>query len=168
MLQYIPEVIHAKDQTEYAKTIQKLIASIYDTHASIGSSKILDNYKGDYRLPLQAKFIEGKLVVTGYYSDTNKVREKFKIGDIIVSINGISVGNLVKKYLPLSIASNYETKLRDMPGNYLLRSNIPQFKLKLLRNGIYLQRTLNAIKLSSIDFFPTIGIVMQMHLVIIC
>lgn len=150
---YIPALIHVKDQTEYAKTVQKLLASIYDTHATIGSSKILDNYKGDYRLPFQAKFIEGKLVVTGYYSDTNKVREKFKTGDIIVSVNGISVENLVKKYLPLSIASNYETKLRDMPSNYLLRSNIPTFNLKLLRNGKYLQRTLNAVKISSIDFF---------------
>jgi len=151
--QYILQLIHDKDPTEYAKTVQKLIASTYDTHASIGSSKTLEDYKGNYRLPFQAKFIEGKLVVTGYYSDTNKVREKFKIGDIIVSINGISVRNLVKKYLPLSVASNYETKLRDMPGNYLLRSNIPQFDLKLLRNGKYLQRTLNAVKISTIDFF---------------
>lgn len=150
---YISELIHAKDQTEYATTVQKLIASIYDTHANIGSSKILDEYKGNYRVPFQAKFIEGKLVITGYYSDTNKVREVFKMGDIIVSINGISVTNLSKKYLPLTIASNYETKLRDIPGDYLLRSKFSQFSFELLRNDAFLHKTIAAVNISSLDFF---------------
>jgi hypothetical protein len=113
----------------------------------------LDEYKGDYRLPFQAKFVEGSLVVTGYYADVHNVKEKFKIGDVIIHINGASVKNLVTKYLSLTPASNYGAKLRDLPGNYLLRSNNPQFNLEVLRSGKYLQQSISGIKKSSANFF---------------
>jgi C-terminal processing protease CtpA/Prc len=75
--------------------------------------------------PFKASFIENKLVVTNYYKDTLGIKDKIHIGDIIEKIDGIPVDALVKKYLPLTPASNYETQLRDMPstGGFLLRSN---------------------------------------------
>ena len=149
---YIPELIQAKNKTDYAKTIVKLIAEIHDTHAFIGS-KVIEEYQGNYRLPFQAKFIEGKLVVTGYYRDTLNVKEKFKIGDIITSINGTSVENLIKKYLPLTPASNYLTQLRDLPGTYLLRSNNPQFNFELLRNNQSLLINCRGVELSKINYY---------------
>jgi len=133
---FIPQFIQAKDNTEYLLASQKLISSIHDTHANIWSTHAdLENYKGKFALPIQAKFIENKLVVTGYYTDTLGVKEIFKVGDIITRIDGTPVQKLLQKYLPLTAASNYPTQLRDMPRNYLLRSNKDTMALEIMHEG---------------------------------
>lgn len=144
---FIPQFIHAQNQTDYAKVVWELVGSIHDTHANIGYNSILDKTKGNYQLPFKARFVEGKLVVAGYYKDTLGVKEKFKLGDIITTINGTPVTNLVKKYLPITPASNYDTQLRDLPGNFLLRNTNPQFTFGLIRNNKLMHTSFRAIEI---------------------
>lgn len=131
---FISQVIAADQKNSYVRTMVKLISTTRDTHGFISSS-VYDAYLGKYRLPFQARFIEDKLVVTGFYKDTLNVKANFRIGDVITAINGESTVSLVKKYMPLTSASNDGAALRDMPGTYLLRSNNALFKLDLLREG---------------------------------
>ncbi|MEP6610924.1 MAG: S41 family peptidase, partial [Mucilaginibacter sp.] len=150
---FIPRFINAKDAMDYDITAMALISSIHDTHANIWSSlKGLNEYRGKYSPPFIAKFVEGKLVVTGYYNDTLSVKEKIKIGDVITAINGVAVDSLIKKFLPLTAASNYETQLRDMPRNYLLRSNNATFNLNILRDGQSMPVSQDAIAFTSLNF----------------
>lgn len=130
---FIPQFAGAQNKTEYALAVNKLIAHIHDSHAFI-LSDIIDEYQGVYQLPVAAHFVEGKLVVTGYYKDTLNVKDKFKVGDVITAINGTTINKLMERYLPLMSSSNYDTKLRDMPSRYLLRSNNKLFDITLLRN----------------------------------
>ena len=133
--EFIPKFIGAKDTTQYVLVCLELIARVHDTHANIwGSNVVLENYRGRYRAPVQAKMIMGKLVVTGYYLDTASIRSQIKIGDIITMINGVAVEELINKNLYLTPASNYETQLRDLPG-ILLRGQTDQLKLQMDRDG---------------------------------
>jgi Peptidase family S41 len=133
--EFIPKFIGAKDTTQYVLVCLELIARIHDTHANIwGSNDVLENYRGKYRAPFQAKMIMGKLVVTGYYLDTAGIRGQMKIGDIIAMINGVTVEELINKNLYLTPASNYETQLRDLPG-ILLRGQTDQLKIQIDRDG---------------------------------
>jgi hypothetical protein len=143
----IPEFIAAKNQQEYSKASLKLIAGVHDTHANIWSSNAgLEDFKGKYKLPFKAEFIENKLVVTEFnYGDTLHVKQKLQIGDVISHINGKKVEDLVKFYLPYTAASNYDTQLRDLPPGYLLRGNTESFALQLSRNGRTLTDTIKAI-----------------------
>ncbi len=134
--EYIARFAGAANETDYALTTLALISSIHDTHANIWSNlPALEAYRGQYGFPFQAKFIENKLTVTGYYADTIGVKQKVKIGDVISRIDGKTVEELIKKYLPLTAASNYATQLRDMPRTYLLRTNKRSVPLKVLRDG---------------------------------
>lgn len=134
--EFIPQFADNKNSTEYILTTLKLISSIHDTHANIWSGNAeLEAYRGKYRPSFKARFVENKLVITGFESDSLAVKEKFRIGDEITAINGIAVDDLIRKYLPITAASNYATQLRDMPGNYLLRSNNPHFEFTIQRNG---------------------------------
>ena len=136
LIESIPVFLSAKDEKDYALATISLIGKVKDTHANLWyGSKALDAFKGAMKTPFQAKFIENKLVVTGYFIDSLDLKNKLKIGDVILSINGKDVDQLVKKYLPLTPASNYETQLRDLPGNYLLRNNDAVIKLKIQRNN---------------------------------
>jgi len=130
--EFIPQFMDDANAQQYAVTTLKMICLLHDTHANVwGYNQPLEDYRGKYMLPVQAKFIEGKLVVTAYYRDTFAVKQKLKIGDVITEINGAPVAGLIQKYLPLTAASNYETQLRDMPDRYLLRSNDPHYKLQV-------------------------------------
>ena len=132
----LPEFVDVKNELDYSKAVLKLIASVNDTHANLWSgSKALNQFKGKYGAPLQAKFIEQKLVITALHTDTLDVKGKLKVGDIITSIQNKDVAELIKEYLPLTAASNYDTQLRDLPNNYLLRSNENSLKIKVERDG---------------------------------
>jgi len=159
LVEYIPRFAKAANKTDYILTTLALIAEIHDTHAGIWSANTaLSDYKGRQVLPLQAKFIENKLVVTGYYADTLEVKNKFKLGDVITNIDGIDIDQLIKKYLPVTPASNYETQLRDMPGAYLLRTAKKEIPIQVTRDGktvIINMSTMERRKLNvSIDYNP--------------
>lgn len=133
----VPEFVNAKDTREYLLATLKLIAGIHDTHANIWSQHAaIEEFKGKFKLPFNAEFVENKLVVTAYtYGDTLNVKQNFQIGDIITEINGKPVDELIKTYLPYTAASNYDTQLRDLPYGYLLRGQSPSFSVTLLRDG---------------------------------
>ncbi len=144
----LPEFISAKDTQEYLLASLKNIAKIKDTHAGLWSQhEAMEEFKGKYKLPFKASFIENKLVVTGYYGDTLAVKQKFLVGDVISSINGKSIAQLLKTYLPLTAASNYDTQLRDLPGAYLLRGHTETFSIGLEREGKALTEQTNGVGL---------------------
>jgi hypothetical protein len=147
--EFIPQFADNKNSTEYILTTLKLISSIHDTHANIWSGNTeLEAYRGKYRPSFKAEFVENKLVITGFESDSTAVKTNFKIGDVIAAINGVTVEELIKKYLPITAASNYATQLRDMPGNYLLRSNNPHFDFTIQRNGNALSAAIEGVLVS--------------------
>ena len=133
--EFIPKFIGAKDTSQYTLVCLELIARIHDTHANIwGYNDVLEGIRGIYRAPVQAKMIENKLVVTGYYIDTLGIKDQIKIGDVITKINGEGVAQLIQKNLYLTPASNYETQLRDLPA-ILLRTQAGQLPLEIDRDG---------------------------------
>ncbi|RZK63573.1 MAG: peptidase S41, partial [Pedobacter sp.] len=64
----------------------------------------------------------------------------------IVSINGERIEKLVKKYLPITPASNYDTQLRDLPWNYLMRSKDEQMQFVVKRNGRLIKLNITTLK----------------------
>jgi len=133
---FIPQFVAVRNAEEYTLATLRLISTIKDTHANIiNNYPTLESLKGKYRVPFRAEFVENKLIVSGYRTDTLGIQDKVKIGDIIVSINGERIEKLVKKYLPVTPASNYNTQLRDLPWNYLMRSNDEEMRFVFKRNG---------------------------------
>jgi C-terminal processing protease CtpA/Prc len=157
--EFIPKFASVGDATNYALVCLEIIARIHDTHANIWSKNdALKEFFGKYLVPVQAKFIENKLVVTNYYLDTMLIKEKLKIGDIITDINGSPVEQLVKNNLRLATASNYETQLRDMPYRSLLRSHRETLSLVVLRNNKKISVMVHCVEVDklniSIDYNP--------------
>ncbi|RYE14591.1 MAG: peptidase S41, partial [Sphingobacteriales bacterium] len=132
----LPGFVNAANEQDYVIAAMKIIARVKDTHANIyGANKVLNAYRGNYLAPFEAKFIEEKLVVTDFYTDTLGIKDKIKPGDVIAAINGSPVEALMKKFLPLTAASNYPTQLRDLPFKHLLRTNEKSITIDVLQNG---------------------------------
>jgi len=151
--QFIPLILKSHSATDYDVNILALISSIHDTHAKIWSSlPALEKLRGTRALPFQAKFIEGQLTITGYYFDTLKIKNTLRIGDVINSIDGQKVNDLIKKYLPYTAASNYPTQLRDLPSTYLLRTNKTSLSLEVSKNKKLTTFAVNTIDRSKFNF----------------
>ena len=136
----LPGFVEAKSEKEYSLAAISLIARVHDTHANIWSgSKALNDFKGKFAAPFQAKFIENNLTITALHTDTLDVKEKLAVGDIIVAIKGKDIPALIKEYLPFTPASNYDTQLRDLPVNYLLRSNDTSIKISVKRGNKFFE-----------------------------
>jgi hypothetical protein len=150
---FIPRFVSAKNATEYDLVTLALIASINDTHANIWNSlpALLEN-RGKLSPPFAAKFVEDKLTVIGYYNDILQVKDNVKIGDVIIAINGIKVTELIKRNLPFTAASNYETQLRDIPRNSLLRGNEERFTYEIVRDKKTITVTQGNIERTKINF----------------
>lgn len=133
--EFIPMFVSAKDELAYTLSCLTLIARIHDTHANLlNSPEAPNNYFGAYFPPVQTKFIEDKLVVTGFYTDTAGIQQQLQKGDVITKVNDEKVEDLIKKLLPTTPASNYETQLRNLPFK-ILRGTTDRIALKIERDG---------------------------------
>nr|WP_294792808.1 S41 family peptidase [uncultured Mucilaginibacter sp.] len=144
--EFIPRFLHDSSPKNYMEAVVQLVSRIHDTHGFVPA------LSGPYAAPFQAKFIEDQLVVTAYLKDSLTVKSLVKKGDVIKAINGVLVEQLIKKYLPLTSASNYPTSLRDMPMNYLLRSETDKISLSILRDGKVVQANVNAVRYNIAEF----------------
>jgi len=136
--EFIPVFVNAPDTLAYHLACLQLIARIHDTHVNVaGAGPVINKYLGKYYSPVQTKFIEGKLVVTDFYTDTAGIKDKLQKGDIITKVDGLPVDTLIKKISPLTPASNYETQLRDI-GYKILRGHTNKISLTIIRNGQFI------------------------------
>lgn len=131
--QFIPLIIAAKDATEYAAVIRRLIATIRDSHAVV-QARIISEEQGSYTLPCWIKFIEGKAVVIDPLPDSLATLSGIQRGDIIDSIDGVAVSTLVQRHRPFISASN-EASYLSLLRNTLIRSRRAQSALSIERAG---------------------------------
>lgn len=114
LVEFIPVMMRSMDGDAYRLTLIQLIARVHDTHANIWSDLRVQPPTGADEAPLILRFVEGKLVVTGYSHATYGPATGRKVGDEIHSIGGVPVEALVDSLRPYYPASNEPTRLRDM------------------------------------------------------
>lgn len=140
LVEFIPKFIYAKSNLGYTLTVQRLVAQINDSHAIIQGNESLDRYIGKNSVPAEVTFVENKAVIThickGYEDKT-----PIKIGDVILSINNISVDSIIRKKRNFISASNHPTLLRDVAAE-LLRSSNAKLPVTYQRENKILKDTL--------------------------
>ena len=140
--EFIPQMAEATDATRYAVACRRMIARVHDTHANVwGVNKYLDSLKGNFFPPVKIIFIGERPVVSKFYQKELAEASGLQPGDVIVSIQGKPVADIIRETLPDLPASNYATQLRDLAG-YLLRGRDSLCPLRILRDGQELDRVL--------------------------
>jgi hypothetical protein len=147
LTKFIPEFLHASNQNEYHVTCLRLIESIQDSHANIWQDPILDSIKGINLIPIKAQFFGEKL----YVIENSIYCSSVHPGDLITQIGGVSVNALLEKYLPLTPASSYEIKLRDLVSRngFLLRTKNQKITITLQRGKNQLRIEIETIPIKS-------------------
>ena len=161
--EFIPQFLSAKNEYEYKYSVLALWAKIKDSHAGIAEwDNVMYEICGyrQYRLPLSIKFIENKAVITEYLNQDLGKKTGLLPGDIIETIDGVSVEDKVKKRLPITSGSNYAVQLREIAA-FLLMSDKEELHIQYRRNDQVEATTLTCYSsftfdLPSIDAIQTI------------
>jgi C-terminal processing protease CtpA/Prc len=132
LTQFINEASAIKSENDFFMLMQKMIASIKDSHAILISSKI-DLFNGKYQLPLTIKFLEGKAIISSLKS-TELKEAGVTVGNILKSVNGITVEELVAKKGPYISASNIASFYRE-EAKQITRCQDSLVKLVILDNN---------------------------------
>jgi hypothetical protein len=115
LAEFIPRIARAKDKNASQLEMLALIARVTDTHANLFSAPPeIRPPAGSCQLPVITRFIEGQAVVTGYSQASSGPATGLQVGDVIESLDGTPVQELVKRWEPYYPASNQPTRLRDM------------------------------------------------------
>ena len=111
---FIPRIALAADSDTYKREMMALIARVNDTHANLWSSLDVRPPAGACRVPVIARFIQDKAVVTGVSQAASGTSTGLQMGDVIEAIDGVAVPALVDRWAPYYAASNQSTRLRDI------------------------------------------------------
>lgn len=135
MSEYVPRFFDAANELEYKLAALSLIGRIHDTHANIwGTDAAINTYRGNYAAVARVTFVEEKAVVTGFWKPSLADPRGLRVGDIIETIDGRTVADIVNVQLEYTPASNYATQLRDI-STYLLRTNASSVNVGFRRDG---------------------------------
>jgi hypothetical protein len=115
LAEFVPRVALAPDKDAYQLEMIQLIARVTDTHANLWSAPPgLRPPAGDCQLPVTMRFVENQAVVTGYSDAAAGSATGLRIGDVVVSLDGVPVAQLIGRWEPFYPASNRPTRLRDI------------------------------------------------------
>jgi len=117
LAEFLPRLVAAKTADSYKRELIAFIARVHDTHANLWSSLEVMPPQGPCQLPLRMRFIEDRAVVAGFLHPVHGPAAGFKIGDVIVRLDGKSVSSLIAEWSPYYPASNEPTRLREIAKN---------------------------------------------------
>jgi riboflavin biosynthesis pyrimidine reductase len=113
LTEFIPKLALAKDKVAYQLALFELIAKANDTHASLGNSLAARPPVGDCALPVTLRSVDNKPIV--YRTDS--ADSPFRPGDILNSLDGVSIQSLIGKWAMYYADSNDAVRQRDLAAN---------------------------------------------------
>jgi C-terminal processing protease CtpA/Prc len=121
LAEFVPRVALAPDKDAYQLEMLQLIARVTDTHANLWSvPPRLRPPAGDCQLPVTMRFVENQAVVAGYSDAAAGPATGLRVGDVVESLDGVPVAQLIGRWEPYYPASNRPTRLRDI-GRAMMR-----------------------------------------------
>lgn len=147
LVEFIPKVVLATTGDDYKREMLALIARVHDTHANLWSSLNVRPPAGACYLPIVVRFVENRAVVTGYSDAASAVGMPLKRGDVIETLDGVAVSDLIRQWKPYYAASNEPTVLRDM-ARELTRGACGEAKVQARREDGTLEVAANRVSMT--------------------
>lgn len=134
--EFLSRVIGCKTDISYQKLTMELIELLNDGHARIDSYELMQ-YWGFFSLPIQVEAINlDSLPTVTKVWNPNNLKEVFKLGDKIISINGISY----KDYFTLNeryfSGGNFQAKRDKLYSTYVRTRSDKKLSVSIQRGSL--------------------------------
>lgn len=138
--EFVLRLVEAESAEAYRRQLLYLIARLEDTHANLWSALDVRPPKGSCYWPFAVQFVEERLTVTDLTARARSEEAGIQVGDVIESIDGTTIEELVEAWSPLYAASNERTRRRDI-ARQLPRGTCGETTLVVHRPGSELTLT---------------------------
>jgi len=132
LLPSIQEAVQARNEGEYYTALRHLIVEICDGHSSIGPRP--DSLKLTWTFPVKLCYVENQYVVSDYFQCEHEYETPFKMGDVILEIDGNTIEQLNEKYWDITPGSNDLARKTNL-GGYLFHAPEQAGTATILRDG---------------------------------
>ena len=92
----IPKFLYVENELAYHLVMLELVVNLNDSHAWL-KTDVLDDYFGKKFIPGKYQIIDNIAVITGCYNDSLIRLNNLKIGDEIISVDGITIEQYLKE-----------------------------------------------------------------------
>ncbi len=130
--EFLPRMVAAGDWDGYRLELLALAARVRDTHVNLFSELDVRPPRGDCRWPVATRFVEGRATVTALAEGAPA--SGLQVGDVIDTVDGRKIENLVAEWAPYYAASNDVTRWRDI-ARFLPRGACGDSRLGIVRGG---------------------------------
>ncbi|MEM8525812.1 MAG: S41 family peptidase [Bacteroidota bacterium] len=124
--QFIPPVASARNALSYNLAMREMTTYINDSHGFFSSS-VYGEWLGGFIAPFLLTSIEGQTVITKVHES---VRDKLKVGDVLLQINRRAIEDLRAELRKYTAASNEPTIERNI-NSMLTRGNSGLFDIRV-------------------------------------
>ncbi len=155
LAEFIPRLMAAGSRDAYKLEMIALIARVHDSHANLWGGLDVRPPRGECRLPVITRFVEGKAVVTEFADSARGPATGLRIGDVILEIDGKPVDQILAAWEPYYAASNRAAQLRDM-GRELTTG--PRGPCRMAVERLNARLELTADRVASTEIPPMAGI----------
>jgi C-terminal processing protease CtpA/Prc len=103
--EFIPRFEGAVTEQAYELTMAELVAHLGDGHAAVTGGDELARFFGGAVPPFSARMVEGQPLVTGLRDHESADAARVRLGDVLLSIEGVPVAERmrqIEKYIPSS------------------------------------------------------------------
>lgn len=139
LTEMIPKFLNSKNASEYQLYMLETVVKLDDTHANFYSNEIGDFF-GKKTIPVQLSILEDNVIIGGYVNDSLAKINNLLVGDIIKSVDGKDIMELIKinnKYLN---GSNTSVKHKDLQFK-ISSGTSDSVKLEIVRGNEHLNKT---------------------------
>jgi C-terminal processing protease CtpA/Prc len=117
MAEFVPRMLDASTPQAYRLALLALTARTHDTHAGLLSC-VNDRPPGaEARLPILVRWVESRVVVTGFPRGDSTQAGGLRLGDVILLLDGVPVDSLMARWREYYAASNDDVLRRDLAGS---------------------------------------------------
>ncbi|MCJ8273180.1 MAG: S41 family peptidase [Psychrosphaera sp.] len=150
---HLKPMINASNELQYEVAVLKLITEITDAHANIyKGNNAIQASRGENYPPVHVKMVEKQLVVIDYYNPKMAGKVGLKAGDVINTINGQKVSDIIKQREGFYPASNQASRLRNITQE-ILRDPADSVDISYTRAGKTHNKTLKLYPKTELDYY---------------
>ncbi|MDO6491910.1 MULTISPECIES: S41 family peptidase [unclassified Cellulophaga] len=125
--------LNPNTETAYHLALLELFRNTNDTHA-LFYTNLTNKYFKSYAIPAKSKIINNKVVLTQLWNNEPETNNEWKIGDVILEVNGKKIKSILKNIDKYIHGSNSSAKLRNAASK-IYNGEGDSLKIKFERNG---------------------------------
>ena len=134
----LPLFLNPASEMDYQLAMLATVAKLDDAHAYLITPG-LNKRLGFYWAPVELHMLDKQPVVTDFMDKIYAEKDDWKLGDIVLAVNGLPVSEILEKEKRFLTGSNYRSKHRDIHIP-LLNGNTDSVEVLILRNGEELEK----------------------------